>query len=60
MTAAPDQLTFLFKQQFLILMATVFKDRGALRSLFGFLHITGYSISLKYPNLIKASFQKAI
>lgn len=60
MTAAPDQLSFLFKQQFLILIVTVFKDRGALRSLFCFVHITGYYISLKYPCLVKISFQKAI
>lgn len=59
MTAAPDQLSFLFKQ-FLTLMVTLFKGRAALRSLFCFVHITGYYISPKYPYLIETSFQKAI
>lgn len=60
MTAAPDQLSFLFKQPFPTLIVTLFKGRGALRSLFCFVHITGYYISPKYPYLIETSFQKAI
>lgn len=51
---AYDRLSFVLKQQFLILRVTSFKGRGTLRSLFGFLHITGYCISLKYPRIIKA------